>query len=70
MDLIDVVQVARRFNEAAGWGYFKVISIKGDPEKGEWTLIADIGALTENLMYFTIDDVTRKVIHYKSKKDE
>ena len=70
LDLIDVIRIAREFAELAGWGYFKVNNIRWDEEKKAWILSAFLGAFSDKLMKFTIDDTGGNVIAYTSKKEE
>jgi len=70
MDMIDVIKIAREFAEIAGWGFFRAHNITYDSQKKEWELTVYVGAFSDNLIKFIIDDVTKKVIGYGPKKPE
>jgi len=64
MDLDDVVEIARKFTELAGWGYFRLHNVTYNEEEKIHELTAYVGAYNNQLIKFGIDDVSRKVLSY------
>lgn len=65
LSLLEVVEIAKRFATVAGWGYFKLISVKEDPDNSDnFIITADLGAFQERNMKFTISESEKEVIEY------
>jgi len=65
MDMEEAVEKAARFLTTSGYPTHKLISVKFDKSKNEWTLKFDVGAIMYVYITLTVDDATGRVVGYE-----
>lgn len=70
LDLIEVIELARKFATVAGWGTLRVRSLKFFEEEERWICTVYLGAFNDQIVYISVDDIEGKVTSWTSTKPD
>ena len=61
-----IVDRAKEFIESkGGYSFVQLEKVKGDEEKGAWTVVFDVGVLKEDLRTVVVEDGTGEVVGFE-----
>lgn len=62
----EVIELAKKFvSQQAGFNFPKILEVKSDEPKSQWTIIIDVGLFTPLRKEVVIDDKDGNVIGFK-----
>jgi len=65
MEMEEAVEKASSFLTKSGYPIHKLMSIKFDKSKNEWTLKFDVGVFMSVHITLTVDDATGRIVAYE-----